>query len=596
MKKILLTLFILFIQILLLAKPFPLSELKNTTILSPKYVDIYEDKTRNLELKDFIKSSDSFTKTNTDYFENLHANYFIKYEFVNNTSKNGKWVIELIDPHVNYITFIQRGKKEIREQGFLEPFDLRIYKHKNHVFDIDVAIGDTAICYLKLSSKSHVTFATKLQTNSYFSNYSLKEYLYLGLFYGFLFIMAIYNLILYFFTKMRTRIYYVLYVISALFNSLTEDGLGFQFLWPLFPNINTWLADFQPIIYLIFYTIYALSFLGLGQVYSRFKKTLISVVSAYSVLHLSCIFLHIPPKYWVPFYLIPFILIFYYSLKRFYEHQKSMRFLLLGNILIIISYLIFYFRMMGLVENSFYVVYFFNFAVTIEILLFSIAIGDKLRANQQEHLQDKELVIEGLRKNEELSQKVNRELEEKVSERTKALHEAKILLEKQAQEITAMNLQLDLSNRKLTKKVVEVSKKRVHGDEIDPEEFHELYPSKLECFLLLEEIKWKNGFKCRKCNNNTFATGSTFRSRRCTKCGTNETPTANTIFHGLRMPIEKAFYVFALVVQAKGEISSSDLEKKTGVNQKACWSFKQKIMDKLQLQKHTKNSWDQLIF
>ena len=302
------------------------------------------------------------------------------------------------------------------------------------------------------------------------------------------------------------------------------------------------------------------------------------------------------PVYWLPSYFVTFGLIWIYSFKNYLAGNKSLRFLLLGTTLIIVSYMIFYSRMLGIVSTGIFVVYSFNFAVTVEIILFSIAMGDKLRAIQQEHLRDKELVIKGLIENKELSQKVNKELEDKVSERTKDLNNAKLLLEQQAKEITEMNLQLDLHNRSLTKKVVEVSKKRVHSEAIHPEEFHEHYPNKLECYKLLEEIKWKNGFSCRKCSNITFATGTSFRSRRCTKCGTTETPTANTIFHGLRIPIESAFYLFALIVQTKGEMSSVDLELKTGINQKVCWSFKQKITEKLEKNKKGKNSWDQIIF
>lgn len=157
-----------------------------------------------------------------------------------------------------------------------------------------------------------------------------------------------------------------------------------------------------------------------------------------------------------------------------------------------------------------------------------------------------------------------------------------------------MNLKLDLQNHDLNKKVVEVSKKRVHGKDLTPEECHELFPNKVKCFQYLEEIKWSEGFECRKCSNTTFSNGTSFKSRRCTKCGTSETPTANTVFHGLRMPIEKAFYLFALIIHSKGNISSSELEKKSSVGQKACWSFKQKIITQLD-EKESQSSWNSLI-
>lgn len=595
MKSLLVCVCLFFLSFYAFTKTYKLSQLNETAYLDQTNFVVFEDTTRSYGFEKITELDDS-AFVSLHYYQNLEAEYWLKYTFVNDTDKNGNWILEIIDPHVNHVAFYGTKRESVVQQGFLEQFEKRLYKHKNHVFDINIAQGDTIICYIKLASSSHVAFTTKLQTHPYFSAYSLNEYFYLGVFYGFLIIMGVYNIVLYFFTRMRTRIYYALYVLGAVLNSFTEDGLGFQYVWPSIPLLNNYLAHLQPVIYLVFYTIYAMSFLDLVQKSTRFKKVLVGYVVFYCIGHLIGVIVHLSPKIWLLFYFVPFALVLFYAARQYFQNKQAMRFLFLGTALILVNFVIFYFRVLGLVENSIYVVYFFNFAVVIEIIMFSIAMGEKLRASQLEHLKDKELVIEGLRLNEELSQKVNKELEEKVAERTRDLNEAKLLLEKQAEEITQMNLKLDLSNRDLTKKVVEVAKKRVHGAEIDPLEFQELYPDKLQCFLLLEEMKWKEGFSCRKCANNTFLKGPTFRSRRCTKCGTNETPTANTIFHGLRIPIEKAFFVFALLIQSKGEVSTTELEKSTGVNQRTCWGLKQRVVDRIKTKKKSGFSWEDIIY
>lgn len=441
----------------IIAKVYPLSELEQQTVLDLSYFTIYEDTSRTISINS-LQNGQYEAKEKVYYYQNLHADYLLKLDIVNDTKENGKWVIEFLDPHISVIEFYQTNTKISVRQGFHLPFKNKYYQHKNHVFDIIANPNDTAHCFIRLHSDSHVAFAAKLQTNNYYTQYSLSEYILLGIFYGFLVIMAMYNLILYFFTRMNTRLYYTLYVISCVFSSLAEDGLGFQYIWYNYPEINSWLADFQPIIYLLFFLVYSLSFLDINQNSKNFKKTTIYVFICYTILHIVSINLHLMPVYWVPFYFTPFIIIWNYSLKKYRSGVKSMRFLLLGSTLILISFLIFYLRMRGLVENSIYVVYFFNFAVTIEIILFSIAMGDKLRFIQNENLSNKELIIISLKENEKLSQKVNRELEQKVNERTSELTNAKQKLEIQSEKITKMNLQLDLHNRDLSKKVVEVSK------------------------------------------------------------------------------------------------------------------------------------------
>lgn len=575
-----------------LSSPIQLAEIDDFRFLGMHEYEVFEDSTNTLTIQD-IHQHPKVTWSQLHYFKNLNSTYWLKYTLVNNHPTQNKWVLELLDPHIDEIEFYQQGKQALI-QGFEVPFETRVYQHKNQLFDINTQLGDTTVFYLKIKSKSHISFSAKLQTNTLFSNYSLNEYFFLGIFYGFLFIMILYNLILYLFTGMRTRIYYTLYVISAALNSFTEDGIGFQYLWPSLPQFNHILADSEPLIYLGSYIIYTISFLDIGHVKSKFKIFLFSYTALFTVVYLLLKTFSSVPDYWLLFYIVPFLLILYYSINEYIKKKHNTRFLIVGTLLIFISFFILFLRMQGSVENSLYVVYFFNFAVTIEIIMFSMAIGDKLRFKQAEHLQDKELIIVGLKRNEELKDKVNRELEQKVAERTQDLNEAKEQLELQAQEITTMNLQLDLQNHDLNKKVIEVSKKRVHGKDLTPEECQELFPDKVKCFQYLEEIKWNEGFECRKCSNTTFSNGSSFKSRRCTKCGTSETPTANTVFHGLRMPIEKAFYLFALIIHSKGNISSSELEKKSSIGQKACWSFKQKIITQLE-ENESQSSWNSLI-
>lgn len=282
-------------------------------------------------------------------------------------------------------------------------------------------------------------------------------------------------------------------------------------------------------------------------------------------------------------------------LKSLLSGYRILRFLMIGSTLVIIGFVIIELRVYGVLKNTIWQVYFFNFSAVLEVILFSMAIGDKIKFDQQANLRNKELVITSLRENEELKDRVNRELENKISARTSELLEAKLKLETQAEAITKMNLELDVANRQLEKKVKNVAQKRVMGEQLDPEEFRQVYPDKLSCFQFIEGIKWGDGFGCRKCQNDSYSSSGSFRSRRCTKCGTIETPTAGTIFHGLRIPIESALYVLALIVQSEGNVASTDLAAKSGLGQKACWNFRQRVVERMTQFEDKKIKIDQII-
>lgn len=109
-------------------------------------------------------------------------------------------------------------------------------------------------------------------------------------------------------------------------------------------------------------------------------------------------------------------------------------------------------------------------------------------------------------------------------------------------------------------------------------EFQERFPDNEACYEYLAELKWSEGFTCRKCGHDKYCKGNTEYHRKCTKCGYQESPTSNTLFHKLKFPILKAFYIVYFISTTKKGISSTELSRKLNLRQKTCWLFKQKVM------------------
>jgi hypothetical protein len=151
-------------------------------------------------------------------------------------------------------------------------------------------------------------------------------------------------------------------------------------------------------------------------------------------------------------------------------------------------------------------------------------------------------------------------------------------LQVQSEQINKMNWMLDAENSKLQINIKELARSKVMLHEIDFIEFSKSYPDKAACYKFLSDLKWSNGYKCRKCNNEKYCQGPALYSRRCTKCTYNESVTAFTLFHKCKFDIIKAFYMVFLVIANKGNISSYELSDKLLLEQKTCWKFKQKIL------------------
>ena len=117
----------------------------------------------------------------------------------------------------------------------------------------------------------------------------------------------------------------------------------------------------------------------------------------------------------------------------------------------------------------------------------------------------------------------------------------------------------------------------IFSDSLSPQQLDEMFRSDEKCLEFLAQIKWADGFVCKKCGNTNSCAGKEPFSRRCTKCKSKETATNGTIFHGVKFPISKAFYIAYNICKGKENISSYEFGRRLSLRQMTCWNFKTKI-------------------
>lgn len=122
----------------------------------------------------------------------------------------------------------------------------------------------------------------------------------------------------------------------------------------------------------------------------------------------------------------------------------------------------------------------------------------------------------------------------------------------------------------------------IFNKELSKEKLDELFNSDEKCLEFLAELKWNDGFVCRKCGNDNHCPGKTSYSRRCTKCKTEESATTGTIFHNCKFPVSKAFYIAYNVCKGKEDLSTYEFARRLSLRQMTCWNFKTKIQHALQ--------------
>ncbi|HEY3371606.1 MAG TPA: transposase [Prolixibacteraceae bacterium] len=122
----------------------------------------------------------------------------------------------------------------------------------------------------------------------------------------------------------------------------------------------------------------------------------------------------------------------------------------------------------------------------------------------------------------------------------------------------------------------------IFSEGLSPEQLEEMFVSDDKCLEFLASMKWAGGFVCKKCGHTNSCAGKEPFSRRCTRCKSKETATNGTIFHGVKFPLCKAFYIAYSVCKGKEEISTYEFGRRLSLRQMTCWNFKSKIQHALQ--------------
>jgi two-component system, sensor histidine kinase LadS len=128
-----------------------------------------------------------------------------------------------------------------------------------------------------------------------------------------------------------------------------------------------------------------------------------------------------------------------------------------------------------------------------------------------------------------------------------------------------------------------------HNENLDKNQLDAMFKDDSSCLNYLSQLKWVNGFICKKCNNDNFCDGKVPFSRRCTRCKNEESATANTLFHNIKFPVSKAFYIAYEVFNNK-KLSTFEISQELGIRQMTCWNFKNKIEDRLMRLAHLDNT------
>ena len=512
------------------------------------------------------------------------------------------WYLELYDAHIGAATLFRpagAGAYDSVATGANLPFATRPLPYKNFLFDLPLRPGPAATYYLRLRSDTPTSFRAMLHSGPGLIPEMSLQYWLLGGFYGIILIMMLYNLFLFFFLRDQSYLHYGLYVLSGALLFLSEDGLGFQYLWPGSPLLNHFIGAVAPVLLLLAFAQYAYSFLDMAARLPTLHRAVRGVVSlSGALLLLDAAVVHSGFSFWL--YLLPYGLLYYAAWRAYRGGLRAARYLLLAQALVAGSLTFLISRKLGIeFYNNAYTVYSLNAAFVVEIVVLSYALADKIRGildvtlrtqrrllkqlRKKHRAQDQ--LVEQLRENQTLKDQLNTELEVLVARRTAELRRQHDTIATQNRELRETNGLLALQaaaieqlNRDLSRDLQDQKEARLEAREFDFGEFSQLYPDKDACLRYLADLKWQPGYRCRKCGHEKSCEAREPHARRCTRCRYVESATTGTLLQKCKFPIVKALYAVFLLHAHRGRYAPAELARVLELRPATSWAFAQKVL------------------
>ncbi|AXH11286.1 7TM diverse intracellular signaling domain-containing protein [Halarcobacter bivalviorum] len=477
MYKIIIALFLLFSM--LYSKPITLYEnLKEIDIL--KYSDLYIDYSKELTINDIKKNKDLFQINNNSrlsYGYSPDFNVWIRFKLKNGTNKKLQKILEYDNPLTTHIEFydLEENSKKIKGLYFRQ----NDIKTVNSTFKIDLKPNSEKTFYIKANSQI-TTLIIKLKIWDYltFFEKELKHQMILALFFGAMFILGIYNLFIFFFTRDISYLYYVIYIIGIIVHHLLYVGFATIYLLPEY-----WIEkilELAPIIVaipIIALALFTKEFLNIKQYPKNYK-----FLNFYLILiPISIIFFMLTDDYDKHRNTLTMLLLIYLMGLTLYatiKKNKQAYFILFGWFVFLISGLTMFLSSAGLFNVYEYFPYIVEASFVSEATIFSIALANRINSLQKEKDDaNRRLILH--QENE------TKRLSKKVAIRTKDLKET--LIEKEL-------LLKELNHRVKNNMQTIVSLIRLQADEIENDKLQDILvtiQNRINAMSHLHELLYK---------------------------------------------------------------------------------------------------------
>ncbi len=305
--------------------------------------------------------------------------------------------LDIIELYLCRYEVVNNIEKEctLSRTGDRIPFNERARFNPNYIIPLELQ-PDLNFVYIKVTTEGSYQLPISIIDQQNLNNYLASNDFFRGGYLTLMLVMMLYNLFIFFITRSPTYILYSGFVLTFALFHMTYEGSGFQYLWPQWPALNQFAMPIAFSINQIFIILFITTFLNIKKTsrtaYYYFNTLLATAVATLILVPV------IPYQFFVPLMNLLSITIigsaFYLGLNHWRKGQSSARLFTIAWAVLITGIATVNLRTLGILPTNFFTQYGYQIGSFIEIVLLSLALGERIQRLQHERMQAKQALIQ----------------------------------------------------------------------------------------------------------------------------------------------------------------------------------------------------------